>query len=176
MDFSFPMTPEAPPTPTPTPRQERLETIAAQIAALDELVRLARRSIRVFDIDLSDMGWNSVARADALVAFLRRSKHVRLDIIVHDTRYLEGQCARLQLLHQRYGHAISFCKTGPEAKAARDPLTIVDSRHFLHRFDIEQPRAALGIEQPHAVIPLINRFDEIWATRESTLPGTLLGF
>jgi hypothetical protein len=174
MVSSSPTTPE-PATP-PTPRHERLDTIAAQIAALDELVHLALRSIRVFDVDLSDMGWNSIARADALGTFLRRSKHVRLDIVVHDTRYLEGQCARLQLLHHRYGHAITFSKTGPEAKAARDPLTIVDSRHYLHRFDIEQPRAALGIEQPHAVIPLLNRFDEIWATRESTLPGTLLGF
>lgn len=174
MDSSSPTPPE-PATP-PTPRHERLDTIADQIAALDELVRLARRSIRVFDVDLSDMGWNSMARADALAAFLRRSTHARLDIIVHDTRYLEGYGARLQLLHQRFGHAITFCKTGPEAKAARDPLTIVDSRHYLHRFDIEQPRAALGIEQPHAAIPLINRLDDIWATRESTLPGSLLGF
>ena len=172
MDSSPPTTPES---TTPTPRHERLDTIVAQVAALDELVRLARRSIRVFDVDLSEMGWNSVDRADALLAFLRRSTHARLDIIVHDTRYLEGHAARLQLLHQRYGHAITLCKTGPEGKAARDPLSIVDSRHYLHRFDIEQPRAALGIDQPHAVIPLINRFDEIWATRESTLPGTLLG-
>src|SRR6185369_9822616 len=65
MDSSPPTPPES---TTPTPRHERLDTIVAQVAALDELVRLARRSIRVFDVDLSEMGWNSVARADALLA------------------------------------------------------------------------------------------------------------
>jgi hypothetical protein len=172
MDSSTPATPEAP----PEPRHERLETIAAQVAALDDLVRLARRTIRVFDIDLSEMGWNDVARADALLAFLRRSPQVRLEIIVHDTRFFEGYCARLQNLCRLYGHSITLCNTGPEAKSARDPLTIVDARHFLHRFDAEQPRAAFGIEQPRAVVPLIHRLDEIWATREANLPGSLLGF
>jgi len=174
MDSSLPKPPDS--GALPNPRREVLDTIAAQVAAMDELVRLARLSIRVFDIDLSQMGWNSVARAEALTAFLRGSPHARLDIIVHDTRYLEGRCARLQVLQQRYGHAMRFCKTGPEARGARDPLAIVDGRHFLHRFDFEQPRATLGIEQPQTVIPLIDRFDEIWATRESTLPGSLLGF
>src|SRR5215217_3828554 len=113
---SSPPTPPPDSLPTQASRRERRDTIAGQVAALDELVGLARRSIRVFDIDLSEMGWNSVARADALAAFLRRLPPGGLEVIVHDTRYLEGQCARLRLLQQRYGHSISFCRTGPEAK------------------------------------------------------------
>jgi D-alanine transaminase len=74
----------------------------------------------VFAVDLAQMGWNTIERADALKNFLRRSPRARLDIIVHDTRYLEGRCARLQMLYQRYGYAMALARTGPEAKAARE--------------------------------------------------------
>ena len=47
--------------------------------------------------------------------------------------------------------------------------------HYLHRFHFEQPRAALGIAQPEQTQPLANRFDEIWATGEPGVSGTVLG-
>jgi hypothetical protein len=172
MDSSPPTTPDS----DAPARRERLHTVSAQLAAVDELIGLARRTIQVFDIDLSQMGWTRAARAEALAAFLRGSQHARLDVIVHDTRYLEGECARLIALQQRFGDKVNFCKTGREASGARDPLVIVDARHFLHRFDFEQPRATLGVDDPRGVAPLVHRFDEIWSTRESSLPGTLLGF
>src|SRR5262249_54490874 len=123
----------------------------------------------------STMGWNSVARQKALEAFFRASRSARLEIIVHDTQYLEGRCARLLALQRVFGEAINLCKTGPEAQKARDPLAIVDGRHYLHRFDFEQPRATLAIDDPQGATPLVNRFDEIWATGSPALPGTLLG-
>jgi hypothetical protein len=172
MDSSQPPTPE---TDTPPPRRELLDTVAAQVRALDELVGIAQRSIRVFDIDLSQMGWNSLVRADALGAFLRRSPHARFECIVHDTRHIEGHCPRLTSLRNRYSHLMSIAITGPQGRRARDPLVLVDDRHFLHRYDFEQPRATFGIEQPIEAQPLIDRFNEIWETRESMLPGTLLG-
>jgi hypothetical protein len=52
---------------------------------------------------------------------------------------------------------------------------IVDGRHYLHRFHFEQPRASLGIDQPEQTQPLASRFDEIWATGEAGLSGTVLG-
>ena len=53
---------------------------------------------------------------------------------------------------------------------------MVDGRHFLHRFHVEQPRAALVIEDRRTSRgPLVNRFEEIWATGEPGLTGTVLG-
>lgn len=152
-----------------------LETIAAQIAAIDEMIGLAQRSIRVFDIDLSETGWNDPARIERLAAFLRTSRHARLDIIVHDTRYIESRCARLTALQRVVGEAITIRRTGPIARGAMDPLIVVDGQHYLHRFHVEQPRAALGIAQPHAAKPLNLRFDEIWTTGEPGVHGTVLG-
>ena len=167
-------TPDAAPA-GPEPRHRTLETINEQIAAIDELVGLATQSIRVFDVDLSQTGWNGVARSEKLAAFLRGSREARLEIIVHDTRWLESSGARLMALLKMFSFGITVYRTGAEAKGAMDPLVIVDGRHFLHRFHIEQPRAALGIEQPQDAQPLINRFEEIWATGEPGITATVLG-
>jgi len=161
--------------PAIVPRTETLETVAEQIAAIDELIGLARRSIRVFDGDLSETGWNGVQRNERLAAFLRGSRYARLDIIVHDTRYIEAHGARLRALQRLFADAVNIHRTGSGARAAMDPLIIVDDRHYLHRFHIDQPRATLGIMQPHAARPLIHRFDEIWAGGEPGVTATVLG-
>lgn len=161
--------------PPAEPTLVELGTLAEQTQATDDLIALARQHIRVFDFDLSQTGWNSAARADRLAAFLRQVRGRRVDVIVHDTRYLEGSCPHMLNLLRNYGHALTIYQTGPEGKAATDPLLIVDGRHYLHRFHIDQPRAALGIDQPERTQPLASRFDEIWATGEAGLSGTVLG-
>lgn len=158
-----------------SPRLVELTTLAEQTAAIDELVALARRRIRVFDQDMSQTGWNEVARIDKLGAFLRGVRGRRFDIIVHDTAYLETSCPRMLILLRTYSYAITIYRTGNEARNATDPLLIVDDRHYLHRFHFSQPRAAMGIEQPEQTRPLASRFDEIWATGEPGINATVLG-
>ena len=157
------------------PREEQLDSVAQHVQAIDTLIELARERICVFDVNLSQGGWNSVARADAIARFLRTTPHARLDIIVHDTAWIASACARLMMLLRRYGHAITIYKTGAGAQSAMDPLVIVDGRHFLHRYHIDQPRATLAIGMPVAARPLVTRFDEIWATGEPGLTPTVLG-
>ncbi len=166
---------QSPPDAPAEPRLVELLTLAEQTAAIDTLIGLAQQQIRVFDQDLSQTGWSSAARADRLAAFLRQVRGRRLDIIVHDTRYLESACPHLVSLLRNYGHALTIYQTGPEGKVATDPLLIVDGKHYLHRFHFEQPRASLGINQPEQTRPLANRFDEIWATGEAGASGTVLG-
>lgn len=157
------------------PRETRLDTVAAQTAAIDELIALAQHKLQVFDIDLSQTGWNTAARAANLAAFLRRTPAARIDLIVHDTRWLEQSCPRLVDLVRRYSTAITVYQTGPEARVAMDPLVIADGRHFLHRFHIDQPRASLVIDNSQLAGPLVTRFEEIWATGEPGVAGTVLG-
>ena len=159
---------------SPEPRVAELATIAEQTAAIDKLIVLARHHIQVFDQDLSQTGWNDAARTERLAAFLREVRGRRLDIIVHDTRYLERACPRLLKLLGAYGN-MAILQTGAEGKVATDPLLIVDGQHYLHRFHFEQPRAALGILQPEQTQPLVARFGEIWATGEPGVTATVLG-
>jgi len=161
-------------SPVP-PRIAELASLAEQIAAIDELIGLAQRRIRVFDQDLSQTAWNEAARVDRLATFLRERRGRRLDIIVHDTHYLESACPRLLGLLRTYSFAVTIYRTGTEAKLATDPLVIVDDRHYLHRFHFEQLRAAMGVNQPDQTRPLATRFEEIWATGEPGLNATVLG-
>jgi len=173
MATSTPTETDAP--PPAVPRQEMLETIAAQTAAIDEMIGYAQRLIRIFDVDLSEMGWTNPARIDRLAGFLRGSRQARLEIIVHDTRYIEGRCARLTGLQRLFGEVVTIRRTGPDARSAMDPLVIVDGQHYLHRFHAEQPRAALGILQPQVATPLTQRFEEIWANGEPGVQAAVLG-
>ena len=175
MATSTPPPPDAGTTAPPLPQQQRLETLAEQVAAIDRLVGLARLSIRVFDGDLAQTGWNSAERVERLAAFLRGSRNARLEIIVHDTRWLEGKAPRLTTLLRQFSHAITIYRTGADARAAADPLLLVDGRHYLHRLHLDHPRAVLGIDAPQDARPLITRFEEIWATGEPGLTATTLG-
>ncbi|MGH8849715.1 MAG: hypothetical protein ACREYD_01850 [Casimicrobiaceae bacterium] len=166
---------ETPAEPAGGPRLVELRTLAEQAQAIDELIALARQHIRVFDQDLSQTGWSSAGRAERLATFLRQARGRRLEIIVHDMRYLEGSCSHILNLLRNYGHALTIYQTGAEARVATDPLLIVDGAHYLHRFHFDQPRAALGIDQPEQTQLLANRFDEIWATGQPGLAGTVLG-
>jgi hypothetical protein len=157
------------------PRTAALATLAEQVAAIEELIGLARHTIRVFDQDLAQTGWNSPVRADRLADFLRGVRGRRVDVIVHDTRYVESACPRLLRLVRTYGHAMTILRTGEGARVATDPLVIVDGEHYLHRFHFEQSRATLGISQPDQAQPLARRFEEIWATGEPGISGTVLG-
>jgi hypothetical protein len=159
----------------PAQGETRLDTVATQIVAIDTLIDLAGERLLVFDRDLSEGGWSGARRAERLVAFLRRSRNSRLSIIVHEPRYLEASCPRLADLLKVYSHAMQVWRTGPDARGAMDALVIADDRHFLHRYHVDQPRATLAIDLPAAAKPLVARFEEIWATGEPALGGSVLG-
>lgn len=172
---SEPDHPAAPPGGPDAPQEALLTTVGDQVRAIDELIALARTRIQVFDRDLSDHGWHRADRVERLAQFLRSGPARRLDIIVHDTRWIEASAPRLLHLLRQYLHAMQIWRTGNEARSAMNPLVIVDSRHFLHRFHVDQPRAAFAVSQPAGAKPLVARFEEIWATGEPGITGTVLG-
>jgi hypothetical protein len=164
-----------PPDGQPEPQEIRIGSIAEHTPAIDRLIDLAQHTLRVFDRDLAEGRWNGADRAERLARFLRRSRNARLSIIVHDTRHLESACPRLLALARTYGHAMAIWRTGAAARHASDALVIADDRHHLHRYHVYQPRATLAIGMTLATTPLAARFEEIWATGEPALGGSVLG-
>ena len=155
-------------------REWRVASLAEQSNEIDLLLGLAVQRVRVFDVDLSQCGWNTTQRVESLARFLRM-RDATFELIVHDTRWLEAQGARLVQLLRQFGHAMTVYRTGPEARHAMDPLLLVDDRHFVHRFHIDQPRASVAIDMPQLAKPLVARFEEIWATGEPGLGASVLG-
>ena len=162
------------PTDDTSGREWRVASVAEQAQAIDMLLGLATQCVRVFDVDLSQCGWSGAARAAALERFLR-SPNARLEVIVHDTRWLEASGARVLALLRQFGHAMTLYRTSAEARRAMDPLLLVDDRHYLHRYHVDQPRATVAVDMPLAAKPLVARFGEIWATGEPGLSATVLG-
>ncbi len=158
-----------------TPRVLDLSGVNEQTLALDALIGLAERRIRVFDHDLSETGWDSAAREDMLSAFLLRSPLNRLDILLRDTRYLESRCPRLRSLQRRLSHLVNVHLCREPAMHATDPMVVIDDRHYLHRFHYERPDAAAGLHQPTEARALALRWDGLWTDSESALPPTTLG-
>jgi hypothetical protein len=66
-------------------------------------------------------------------------------------------------------------RTGAAARMAMDPLVIVDDLHFVHRHHVERVHGTLSIGSPERAKPLVERFDEIWATGEPGVGGSVLG-
>jgi hypothetical protein len=167
---------ESPLAPPPgLPGEARLDDVAAIVRAHDVVIALAQRHVKVFDIDLSWGGWNKATRCDALSSYLRRAPGARFDIIVHDTRWIESYGARLTALLARHAHAMTIYRTGAGARSAMDPLLIVDELHFVHRHHVERSSGTLSIGNPERARPFIERFDEIWATGEPGVTGSVLG-
>jgi hypothetical protein len=175
MVTSTPASPEGGDPDAPAPRYERLSSIEEQVAAIDALIDLAKLSIRVFDVDMSRMGWNAAARVDKLTRFLRRAPGARIEIVLHDTNWIATSCPRLLHLFRGNSHVMTIRKAGEDARAAMDPLMIVDGIHFLHRFNIAQPRAALSIGDAEAAVPFVTRFDAISESAEPGLGASVLG-
>ncbi|HSC98916.1 MAG TPA: hypothetical protein VLI21_08435 [Casimicrobiaceae bacterium] len=163
------------PPPPGLPREARLASISELVSAQDEVIALARRHIKVFDVDLSWGGWNSAARCDALASYLRRIPGARLDVIVHDTHWIEACGARVAALLARHSHAMTIYRTGERARSAMDPLLIVDDTHFVHRFHVDRVGGKLSIGDPERAKALVERFDEIWESGEPGVTGTVLG-
>jgi hypothetical protein len=172
---SSPTPPEPLAPPPGLPREARLDTVAAMTRAQDEVIALAQHHVKVFDTDLSWGGWNADERCDALSTYLRRMPGARLDIIVHDTRWIESYGARLSALLVRHAQAMKLYRTSAAARAAMDPLVLVDDTHFVHRHHIDWPHGTLSIGSPERAKALAERFDEIWETGEPGVTGTVLG-
>ena len=78
-------------------------------------------------------------------------------------------------LVRAHSHAIQIWRTGAQARSAQDALVIADDSHYLHRYHVDQARATFAIAMPQATQPMAARFDEIWATGEPAIGGSVLG-
>lgn len=143
--------------------------------AINVVIPHAQRTLRIFDYNLGDGGYNSPARFALLQSFLLTSRANRIDIALHNTDYLSRYCPRMLRLLEQFSHAIQIHQTNEEAKSAHDNFIIVDHAHYIHRFHYDAPRALMALHDPTGALTLSKRFDEIWAKTTPSLFATTLG-
>jgi hypothetical protein len=149
--------------------------IAESLQAIDQVVAAAQRTLRIFDISLSNRGFNSPARADLLREFLVRGRSHRVLIALHETNLLERDNARLLTLLRQFPMSIEIHRTLAQARNAMDPFIVADDHSVWHQLHYEQPRAIVAIHSPEDAAPIAQRFDEIWDLSEPAVSATTLG-
>jgi hypothetical protein len=133
------------------------------------LIAMGERHIQIFDPDLSRGGYQGLHCYDALRDFLARDRQNRLTIVLHEVTFFSSHCPRLQHLFQAYSHAISVYVTDESARVAQDALVLVDGRHYLHRFHINQARFKYAMDDEAGIKPLQERFDQLLEATSSAI-------
>ena len=149
------------------PERILLQARSDYLEGFNRLLGLARRDLRIFDPDLSELEMNSTNRVETLTRFLRESRTRRIYVALHDVEHVTKRCPRLITLMGSYTSAIFIFQTHGEAAKVQDCFVLADGDHLLRRPVTTQPRGVLVINDPKECQPMRERFDEIW---ESSLP------
>jgi hypothetical protein len=145
------------------------------LAAIDEVVGAAQRTLRIFDITLSNRGFNSPVRTETLRKFLVAGRAHRLLIALHEIDPMIRECPRLLALLRQFPMSIEIHRTLAQARNAMDPFVVADDHSVWHQLHFEQPRAIVALHAPADAMPIMQRFDEIWELSEPAVSATTLG-
>lgn len=168
--------PQATQTGGADPASRRLITTCAEFhSGIAGLLALAQRTIRIFDPDLAEYGFNTPAVEEKLGAFLLASRANRLLVSVHDTGYITQSCPRLMRLLRQFSHAISIYQTLEAIRNVEDVLMVVDDTHYLRRPHREQYNGVIVMHDANETRGWLNRFGEIWEQSAPAVSATTIG-
>ena len=145
------------------------------LAAIDEVIGVAQRNIRIFDFTLGLRGFNSPARSELLRKFLVAGRVHRLQIALHEPEHLVRECPRLLVLLRQFPMSIEIHRTLAQAREASDPFVIADDHSVWHQQHHAQPRAIVALHSPADATAILQRFGEIWDLSEPAVSATTLG-
>ena len=150
------------------PQRTLLETTSDYLEGFNRLLGLARRELRIFDPDLSELDMNSTRRIETLTRFLRQDRTHVVYIALHAVEHVSQRCPRLITLMGSYAAGIRIVRTQGDAAKVQDCFVLADDDHLVRRPVTTQPRGVLVIDDPKECQPMRERFDEIW---ESSAPA-----
>lgn len=135
-------------------------------AAIDTVLDSAASTIAIFDRDLATLRLEEPQRLAKLGNFLHaqhpseRTKKLR--IVIHQTHLLDSHMPRLMNLFTRYAHAVDVRQSPDNLRQLADTHLLADGCHGVRRFHIDHVRCALIREDPTAIQPWQQRFEELW--------------
>lgn len=162
-------------TVSPLPERLLLSTLKEYLEALERLIRLARRELRIFDADFSALKIDSPQTQELLRAFLLGSRDNRLYIAVHTSDYIRNHCPRLLELLRQFSDRLFIHQTQGDAARIQDSFVLADRLHCVRRPVQAQPRAALRLNDEQEGQGLYLRFSEIWDSSVPAVSATTSG-
>jgi hypothetical protein len=163
-------------TPADAPHEyTRFDTDAELQAAIDRLLGLPGRELRIFDPDLAVLRLNSPERIEKLRAFLAASRTHRLYVVVHEPGHVARFCPRMMTLLSLYNHAIQINRTGEEIRELQDSFMVLDKDHYVRRPVARFFRGAAGVNDETEALVMRSRFQEIWNASVPAVSSTTSG-
>jgi|SRR3990172_4957262 len=160
---------------SPQPERVLLSTRREYLEALQRLIGLAQRELRIFDADFFHLKIDSPRTHELLREFLLRGRDNRLYIAVHDTDYIRNYCPRLLDLLRQFSDRMFIHQTQDDAARAQDSFVLADKLHVVRRPVQAQPRAALRLNDERESQTIYLRFSEIWDSSFPAISATTSG-
>ena len=143
--------------------------------AIDRVLSLAHKRICIYDEDLVQLHFESPARIAILKLVLSEEKHDCLRIALRNSASLQQHQPLLRNLLKTFSHNSAVQQTPEQLGHLRDSIILVDDAHALIRFDRDQARGKLLIDESDEVMPYRRRFEEIWTEGGTPVSATTLG-
>ena len=153
----------------------RFDTAADFQAAVDRMLQLPGRELRVFDPDLSVFNLNSPARIEMLRSFLADSRTRRIYMVVHNPDHVTRYCPRMMSLLSLYNHSIQINRTSDAIRELQDSFVVLDKSHYVRRPVARFFRGAYGLNDESEALVMRARFQEIWNASIPAVSSTTAG-
>ena len=144
-------------------------------SAIDRILALACKQVWIYDEDLAMLHLETPERIEALTTPLASLHPDCLRIALRNSEPLQQRQPLLRRLLTVHCHNSAAQQTPEQLGQLRDSMILVDDAHALIRFDRNQPRGKLLIDEPEEVMPYRRRFAEIWAEGGTPVSPTTLG-
>ena len=149
------------------------DSYAALHENLGRLLRASQHSVDIFDPTGRDLALGGSDFSDLTHDFLLAGG--RMNIVVHDTEYIEASCPRLLSLLRYRSHQMAIQRTSEDLRHIQETLVIGDDQHLLRRFHSDYARGALELDSGESGRPWRARFQEIWNSSAPAVSFTTLG-
>lgn len=144
-------------------------------AGIDRILAMAETEVRVYDQDLGLLKLEGGTRLTHLERLLHAKRADTLQVALRDTEPFRNQQPRLFSVFTAHADAMAVQQTPDHLASLRDSMILVDGHHGLIRFDVEQPRSKLLIDEAAELLPYLRRFEELWAEGGTPVSPTTLG-
>lgn len=142
---------------------------------VDTLLATAQHRLCIHDPDLALLRLDGGERLEHLHRLLRTGRAACVQIALRDANRIRRQAPRLMEALASFGHLMTIAEIPETLHRLRDSIVIADGCHSLIRFDLEQARGKLLIDEAEESMPYQKRFDEIWHECTNTISPRPLG-
>lgn len=153
--------------------RELITTWSDYQTAVERLLAMACREILIYDEDISGLRLNVPLNLPHLQRVLKDGGGMR--IALRNADPLRQHQPQLLNLLSLFSHRAAAQQTPEHLSHLRDSMVLVDGKHGLIRFDRDQARSKLLVDEIDELQPYAMRFAEIWSAGGDPVSPTAFG-